>query len=197
MNEVADGLYHHHAQLTAVLAVAALALLGAVALGVRQRSLSIGFGFAVAPSVVIAAVIGGWAFGDAWSNSRQIDRRVREVTATFPNAAQRVAVRTGDNSRSESYVLSRLDHAAGGDQVRRSLLAALSRNRPWQRCPGLPAEGECLDNGEAAVYLDQWPQGLLIAFPGGRGCDGIIGVDLKLASGSDGAAIDVVGFCED
>jgi hypothetical protein len=175
-NHVFDWLYHHHAVLSAVLAVAVIALLGAITLW-RRRSAWIGFGFGVAPFLLVVAVIAGWVLGDQWSLAGDIDQSVHEVTAAFPDSARRTAVRTGDNFRTELYLVPQRDAAAVAAEVRRSVLAQL---RPRGR-----------------VYLDPRPPTLLVLFDGGEGCEGTIEVPVDVTSRPGGAVIDVKGYCED
>jgi hypothetical protein len=172
-----DWLYHHHAQLSGVLAVAVIALGGAIALSVRRRSLLLSVGLALPPFAVIGVVIFAWLLADDWSLTREIDLRVREVTAAFPNSARRAATRTGDNFRSESFVVPRSDVAAVASQMRRSVRAKVgSRGRVW---------------------IDPLAPGFTVAFVGGRGCDGQLEVSVHLAARVHETTIDVLGNCED
>jgi hypothetical protein len=177
VNQPFDWLYQYHAELGAVLLGGAIAAAGAIALSVRRRSLLLGVGLALPPFAVVGAVIAAWVLADELSVTREIDRRVHEVTAAFPDSARRTTTQTGDNFRTEAYVVSGSGAPAVASQIRRSLHTKVgSRGNVW---------------------VDPSAPSFMVAFGRRNGCDGDLEVSVNLAARVDGTTIDVLGNCED
>lgn len=179
MNPAWDWLYRHHLVLLLVLTVASALLIAGIAAAVRHRSAWHGVARSAIPLVVVVVVVAAWLLSDRRALASDIDQRLEQVASALPAGTSRTATRSGDNYRTDSYVV-RAPPRPALDQFRDSISRRL---------------------GPTARLFDVGPEppqlgGIDVSFVG-RACDGSLDVSVLFATSGSDTAVEVSAHCED